>query len=155
HHRAHLDLAPGPSRHVWRLTPAGVAGVILTPRRRIVISPKIPVRNLLFLVDDEGDPDLVRPADDSGILDPLAERLARLMSERAAAGLHRDYREISHQGPYLIGQLDLAAQLRQPAGRKDQLHSRHDAFTADLPCNQVPRTLAWALAESPLLGPAA
>jgi 5-methylcytosine-specific restriction enzyme subunit McrC len=154
-HRTHLDLAPTPTRHVWRVTPAGVAGVILTARRRIVISPKIPLRNLLFLTDDEREPDRVQPSDDAGVLGPLAERLARLMSERAAAGLHRDYREMTHQGPYLVGQLDLAAQLRRPAGRKDQLHSRHDAFTADLPCNQVPRTLAQALAGSPLLGPAA
>jgi 5-methylcytosine-specific restriction enzyme subunit McrC len=150
HHRTHLDLAPTATPHAWRVTPAGVAGVILTPRRRILISPKIPLRNLLFLGDDEPEPDWVNPSD--GILDPLAERLARLMCERAAAGLHRDYREAREQGPYLLGRLDLAAQLRQPAGRKDQLHSRHDAFTADLPCNQVPRVVARALAESPLLG---
>ena len=150
-HRAHIDLAPTAAPHVWRLTPSGVAGVILTPRRRIVITPKIPLRNLLLL--DDGEPDHVDPMNSTGVLDPLAERLARLMAARAAAGLYRDYRETPHQGPFLVGQLDVAAQLRQPVGRKDQLHSRHDHFTVDLPCNQVPRALAKSLSASPLLGP--
>ena len=41
-HAAALDLAPTAARHVWRVTPAGVAGVLVTPWRRVVISPKLP-----------------------------------------------------------------------------------------------------------------
>jgi 5-methylcytosine-specific restriction enzyme subunit McrC len=152
HHRPHLHLAPTPDRHVWQLTTGGVVGVILTPRRRIVISAKIPLRNLFFSFAENLDQDHVEPIDGAQVLDLLAEELARLMDERAVAGLHRDYRETIHQGPYLLGSLDLVAQLRQPAGRKEQLHSRHDAFTSELSCNQVPRTLAAQLAGSPLLG---
>lgn len=150
-HRTHFDLAPTPRRHVWDVTPAGVAGVVVTPRRRIVITPKIPLRNFLCLHDAEGAADLVSPENEPGVIDPLAERLAALMRARADAGLHRDYRDAAHEGPYLVGQLDVAAQLRQPVARKDQLHSRHDEFTVDLACNQVPRTLAAALARSPLV----
>jgi 5-methylcytosine-specific restriction enzyme subunit McrC len=67
------------------------------------------------------------------------------MRQRAAGGLHRAYRQASTQGPYLLGALDLAAQLRQGGARKDQLVSRHDEFTADLPHNQVPHRLAALL----------
>ncbi|MFO0845730.1 MAG: hypothetical protein U0797_25655 [Gemmataceae bacterium] len=148
HHRAHLDLAPTADRHTWRVTPAGVAGVVLTPRRRVVIEAKIPVANLLYPFDRESG--AVRPSGD--LLDALADQLARRMLERAAAGLHRGYHERSHQGPYLAGRLDLAEQLRRPPGRDTQLHSRLDDFTADVPCNQVPKALAARLAASPLLG---
>jgi 5-methylcytosine-specific restriction endonuclease McrBC regulatory subunit McrC len=148
HHRAHLDLTPTADRHVWRVRPAGVAGVILTPRRRIVIEAKVPTANLLFPFD--ADSCAVRPGDDP--LDALAGQLALRMAERAAAGLHRGYRERAHQGPFLVGRLDLPAQLREPPGRKEQIHSRLDDFTADLPCNQVPKALAARLAASAFLG---
>lgn len=148
-HRAHLDLRPTTRRHRWRVTPAGYVGVVLTPRRRIVLSPKFPLRNLLLF--DDGPPDAVAPIDGGTVLDLLADRLAILMADRARAGLHREYRELHHEGPVLVGQLDVARQLRQPPGRKDQLHSRADDFSLQLPCHQVPRTLAGGLAASPLL----
>lgn len=148
HHRAHLDLVPTADRHVWRVTPAGVAGVVLTPRRRIVIEAKIPVANLLYPFDREAG--ALRPSGD--FLDALADQLARRMLERAAAGLHRGYRERIHEGPYLAGRLDLTEQLRRPPGRDAQLHSRLDDFTANVPCNQMPRALAARLAGSLLLG---
>src|SRR5436190_2190042 len=40
---------------------------------------------------------------------------------------------------------DDAAQHRQAPGRHDTLHGRHEEFTADLPCNQVPRAVAESL----------
>lgn len=151
HHRAHLDLTPAGGRNVWRVRPGGVAGVILTPRRRIVIEAKIPISTLLSPFERQTG--AVRPHGD--VLDALAEQLARTMLERAAVGLHRGYRERPHQGPFLVGRLDLMAQLREPPGRKEQIHSRPDEFTADLPCNQIPKALAGRLAASPFLGDAA
>src|SRR5205823_3618946 len=54
---------------------------------------------------------------------------------------------------YLVGSLDLSAQLRQSPYRKDQLHGRLDDLTALLPCNLVPRRLAGLML--PLVGPSA
>jgi 5-methylcytosine-specific restriction enzyme subunit McrC len=86
------------------------------------------------------------------VLDFLASRLAALLAERAAAGLHRAYAEQAGAGPFLRGGLDLPAQLRGGDGRKDRLHCRYDEFTADVPCNQVPKATAAQVLESPLLG---
>src|SRR5262249_48123089 len=50
--------------------------------------------------------------------------------------------------------LDLPAHLRDPHGRKDQLHSRFEDLSVDVPCNQVPRATAELLLRSALLGDA-
>src|SRR5262245_5838728 len=137
HHRTRLELLPTGERHHYRVTPAGVAGVIVAPTRRLVISPKIPLRNPFSLLDPLAPLD--SPPDRTEALDCLAGQLARHLAQRVAAGLHRGYRERGHAGAALVGRLDLPAQLREAAGRKDTLHSRHDDLTADLPVNQAAR----------------
>jgi 5-methylcytosine-specific restriction enzyme subunit McrC len=158
HHAAAIEVLPTGRRGRYRVTPAGVAGVIVTPRRRIVIASKVPVRNLLLLLDPLAEPpsdsDHVEPGSASELIDLLAGQLALHMSERGAAGLHRAYQESQARGAFLVGQIDVPAQLRQPAGRKDQIHSRQDEHTIEIPCNQVPRTVAAQLLASGLLAPA-
>ncbi len=155
-HRAHVEVAPTGRRGSYRLTPKGHVGTIVAPRCRLVIAPKVPLRNLLYLLDpdhsppDEADDSSVTGAD--GALDFLAGLLARLLAERAAAGLHRGYAERSDRLPFLHGSLDVAEQLRATDARKDRLACRYDEFTADLPCNQVPRTIGERVLRCPLLG---
>src|SRR5207248_949769 len=84
-------------------------------------------------------------------LDFLAGRLAHLLAERAAAGLHRGYAERAERGAFLQGRLDVAAQVRDGA-RKEALRCRFEEFTADVPCNRVPKTVAELVLRSPLAG---
>jgi 5-methylcytosine-specific restriction enzyme subunit McrC len=155
-HRNRIDLAPTGRRGVFRLTPRGCAGVVVAPTLRLVIYPKIPLQNLFLLLDPDDPisaaPDEVAPAPGLQILDFLAGRLARLLMERGAAGLRRGYREREEQGPFLHGRIDVTAQLREGAARKDRLHSVRDDFTADVPCNQAPKATAERLLASSLLG---
>jgi 5-methylcytosine-specific restriction enzyme subunit McrC len=122
-----------------------------------MIRPKIPVKNLFYLLDPTGSvpvtEDAVATQNGAEALNFLAGRLARLLAERAAAGLHRAYAERAGAGPFLQGRLDLAAQLRDRHGRKDQLHCRYEDFTANVPCNQVPKATAELVMGSPLLSP--
>jgi 5-methylcytosine-specific restriction enzyme subunit McrC len=156
HHRAHVRLTPTGRRHRYRLTPLGHVGVIVVPHCRLVIRPKIPLRNLFHLLDPLTPvpihEDRVDHPDGSEVLDFLAGRLAHLLAERAAAGLHRAYAERAQSGPYLHGRLDVAAQVGNPGGRKDRLHCRYDDFTVDVPCNRLPRATAELVLRSPLLG---
>jgi 5-methylcytosine-specific restriction enzyme subunit McrC len=155
-HRAHVKLMPTRQRDVYRLTPTGHVGTIVAPGCRLVIRPKIPVRNLFYLLDPTGPvpvaEDRTAAAPGVDLFDFLAAHLARLLAERAAHGLHRAYVERSVHGPFLQGRLDLPAQLRDAPSRKDRVHSRHEDFTADVPCNQIPRATAELVLRSPLLG---
>lgn len=156
HHRAHLRVEAAGPRGRYRVTPSGHVGTISGPACRVVIRPKIPVRNLFHLLDP-ADPfpaveDRVHAFRGGEALDFLAARLVALLGERAAAGLHRGYAERAEAGPFLHGRLDVPAQLRQPGVRKDHLHCRFDEFTADVPCNQLPRATAELVLRSPLLG---
>src|SRR5262249_28352128 len=142
YHRDHLEVLPTHRRHCFRLTALGHVGVLVAPDCRFVVRPKISVDNLFHLLD----PDAVVPAfyapnaePGSAALEFLAARLAALMTERAAAGLHRGYAERAQQGPFLQGRLDVSAQVADPSRRRDQLHSRFEEFGPDVPCNQAPR----------------
>lgn len=154
-HRAHIRLSPSNKRGHLRLTPTGHVGTIVAPRCRLVIRPKIPLANLFHLLDPESSvltaADRSTPSAADEILDFLASRLARLLAERSAAGLHRAYTERAETGPFLHGRLDVPAQANDIAGRKDRLHSRYEDFTADLPCNQVPRATAEMMLRSLML----
>ena len=155
-HRAHVDLVPAGRRGWYRLTPTGHVGTIVGPGCRLVIRPKMPLRNFFHLLDPIAPlpttVDHVSAVPGAEALDFLAGRLAQLLAERTAAGLHRAYTERAEQGPFLQGRLDLPAQLRQGHGRKDRLACRYEDFSADVPCNQVPKATVELLLRSPLLG---
>ncbi|HEY7310476.1 MAG TPA: hypothetical protein VH643_14015 [Gemmataceae bacterium] len=156
HHRAHFEVLPTGRRDRYRLTALGCVGVLGTPTCRMVIRPKIPLANVFAMLDPLAEApaanDTVTPMAGTEVLEFLAGQLARRISERVAAGLHREYRERSEQGTMLHGRLDLPAQLRQAPGRKDQLHGRFDDLTADVPCNRAAKATAEGLLASPLLG---
>ena len=157
-HRAHVELLPTGRRGYYRLTPKGHVGTIVCPACRLLIRPKIPLENLFYLLDPTAPmpilEDQITPLPVAAGLDFLANRLAELLQERAAAGLHRAYQEYANRGPFLQGHVDLPAQLRGGHGHKDQLHCRFEEFSADIPCNQVPKASAALVVRSPLLGTA-
>lgn len=154
-HRPHVEVLPTRDRNRYRLTPAGHVGVIAAPHTRLVIRPKLPLRSLFFLLDPTAPlltaDDQTTPVPGGEALNFLASRLAHLLEERAAAGLHRGYAQRDEPGPFLQGRLDVAAQVRDSSARRDQLHCRYDEFSADVPCNQVPRATAERVLGCPLV----
>jgi 5-methylcytosine-specific restriction enzyme subunit McrC len=141
---------------VYRATPTGHVGVIVAPGCRLVIRPKMPLRNVFYLLDpalplpsiiDRGTPE-----DEAEVFDLLSGQFASMLTERIAAGLHRDYAEHAEQGPFLHGRLDVPAQLREGPARKEQFHSRYDDLTADVPCNQALKATAEHTLNSGLVG---
>jgi 5-methylcytosine-specific restriction enzyme subunit McrC len=155
-HRTHLAVVPTGRRDDYRVTARGCAGVVVAPCCRLVIRPKIPLNNLFFLLDpltpEPAAADRTAGVAGDEVLDFLAGQLACRLAARAAAGLHRGYRERREDGPFLHGRLDVQAQLREAPGRKEQLHCLFDDFTADVPCNRVLRATVECLIASPLVG---
>lgn len=152
--RGLLEVRPTSRRRIWQVTAAGVVGVFHTPDFRVVLSPKLPISPLLHVLDtplaasplEEG-----AVADGGGVIDWLSGLFARLLHGRLTAGLHRGYLEQDLRGPYLLGRLDVASQVRQAGTRLDLLHCHHDDFTCDLPCNRALKAVATWLAHSSLL----
>jgi 5-methylcytosine-specific restriction enzyme subunit McrC len=155
-HRPHIEIVPTHRRGRYRMTPTGHVGSIILPTLRLVIRPKIPLANLFHLLDPDNPPPITEDRADtisgSEALDFLAARLAQLLTERTVAGLHRGYAERSERGPFLHGRLDVSAQVRDGGARKDALHCRYEEFTADVPCNRVPKAVAELVLRSPLAG---
>jgi 5-methylcytosine-specific restriction enzyme subunit McrC len=155
-HRPHVEVVPTHQRGRYRLTPNGHVGAIVLPTCRLVIRPKIPLVNLFHLLDPTSPPPLTDDRAETVVgteaLDFLAGRLAALLAERAASGLHRGYAERAERGAFLQGRLDVAAQVRDGGARKDALHCRFEEFTADVPCNRVPKAVAELVLRSPLAG---
>jgi 5-methylcytosine-specific restriction enzyme subunit McrC len=154
-HRPHVEVVPTCRRGCYRLTPTGYVGTIVLPTRRLVIRPKIPLANLFHLLDPHHPPPIIDDRADTvagtEALDFLAARLATLLAERTAVGLHRGYAERAERGVFLQGRIDVATQVRDGGIRKDALHCRFEEFTADVPCNRVPKAVAELVLRSPLV----
>jgi 5-methylcytosine-specific restriction enzyme subunit McrC len=151
-HRGRFEVVPAGRPGRYRVTSLGHVGVLALPSRTLVIRPKIPLRNLGFLLD----PDLPAPSGVAGepsddLFGWLAGAFARLLQSRVEAGLHRDYAERDERLATPRGRIDLVARLREPPGRTDAFPCRHDAFTPDVPCNRLARAATEAALRTPLV----
>jgi 5-methylcytosine-specific restriction enzyme subunit McrC len=143
------------SRGRYLLTVGGIAGTLDAPTCRLTIAPKVPLSTLWLLLDAETPPATTPtptgPDVADAILDTLAGGFLFHLARLVTRGLHRGYREEPLAAPLLQGRLDLPTQLRHGPGRPEVLHQVHDAFTADIPCNQLQRSALDALLALPRL----
>ncbi|WP_290903801.1 McrC family protein [Aquabacterium sp.] len=75
---------------------------------------------------------------------PLTEWvMARFLAELdhiVQRGLRFNYQRVEEEQPFLRGQLNVMAQLRQPPGREHRFQIRHDVFTPDRAENRLLRS---------------
>ena len=155
-HRRSLRIEPTATPGEYRVIPRNRVGTLATPAGLMRIHPKIKIAHVAyFLAPDTPFPLERAPASTQAdaLFDFLALHLATHLRARTAAGLHRELREQASCGPALQGRLDVAAQLREAAFRKDQLHSVSENWTSDLLCNQLPKSVAERVLSSLSLGP--
>lgn len=74
---------------------------------------------------------------------PLTEWIMRhfllLLDQLVKRGVRFDYLRVEEEGRYLRGQLNVAKQVLQPAGRRHLFHIRHDVFSPDRAENRLLR----------------
>ncbi|MCM5703878.1 McrC family protein [Larsenimonas salina] len=72
---------------------------------------------------------------------PLSEwvmhRFLVALDELVQRGVRFDYERIEDEQPFLRGQLDVAAQMRQPPSRAHRFRLRHDRFSPNRPENRL------------------
>ncbi len=154
-HRRHLKVWPTGKAGGYRVVPAGYVGTIEAPSCRLVIQPKIPVANFLYLlaptVSLANPIESGEPSANTEMADLLAKRLSLLLDERGRAGLHRAYVEQREVGPFVRGRLDVAEQMRHGLARADRLHCRPEEQTCDLACNQAAKAAGEMLLDCPFV----
>jgi len=149
-----LDLVPlGGDR--WRVVPRGVAGVVLTPSIRFHIRPKLPLGNLLRMIDPDLPlpvlEDLAQSQPGSEVLTILVRRLLELLTQRVRAGLKREYVETRQTDGFARGRIDIGDTMRKTDRRPDRFETRTDDWTVDHPSNRLPRSTIEFLLSHPLI----
>lgn len=69
----------------------------------------------------------------------LMQRFVEELDRIVQRGVRFSYQRVEDELPFLRGQLNVVAQLRQPPGRAHHFQIRHDVFTPDRPENRLLR----------------
>lgn len=145
---------------VWELTARRAVGVARLGGVELWITPKVPVRRLLFLLGYARDPQTWRDedvdvADAPELLPAVAHALARQVERALRGGLLAGYRRVDETAQVLRGRLRETAQLRRHHGRPLPLEIRRDVFTVDTAENRILLAAITRMLAVPGLQPAA
>ncbi|MGW0211374.1 McrC family protein [Streptomyces sp. NPDC003233] len=129
----------------WRLAGNQKVGLVRlhTPSGgalELRIHPKLPVRNLLFLLayspTDPWRPETVTAAEAEDLLPALAELLARTARRTLEAGVLHGYRTVEEDLPLVRGRIRTADQIRR-TGLPLPVAVRYDDHTPDIAENRI------------------
>jgi 5-methylcytosine-specific restriction enzyme subunit McrC len=162
-----LDLLVGPlgrrftiSRSLtgrgWTINPGSTVGVIRLPSGlQIEIRPKVPMRNLLWMlatveelrgIDFQRLEDVVDLDEFDQILEIIAEAFAGMVERRLDLGLYRNYVEEEENLPAVRGRILVTQDVHRNAVLRHRTFCRYTTYSWDLPENQVIRQVARLLA---------
>ncbi|MFG2778333.1 McrC family protein [Streptomyces prunicolor] len=145
----------------WRLTGNQKAGLIRLRTAsggtiQLHLRPKLPVRNLLFLLCyAPADPwlrDTVEAAEADDLLPALADLLARVTRRTLDAGVLHGYRTVEEELPLIRGRIRTADQLRR-VGLPLPVAVRYDDHTPDIAENRILLAALHRAARLPQLPP--
>lgn len=125
----------------YMLRPKSRVGTVVLPSLRLLIRPKVGLRNLFFLL---GYASGVRWGDEAfpydterDLLRAVAWLFDREVARASRFGLVRGYHEQEQTLPFLRGRIDLDGQIKARPGRDWPLECRFSEFSEDIPLNQV------------------
>lgn len=126
----------------YDLTPGGFVGDIVLGTTRLHIRPKVPIRNLFYmltyaanLAQFRDEATTLAAADD--LFEFVVKIFARQVDTLVRNGIARGYIEIDDSAPFLRGRLHLAEQLRRHLTRPGRFEQRLTEFTADMRENRI------------------
>ncbi|WP_131738045.1 McrC family protein [Actinomadura roseirufa] len=144
---------------LWRLRAAGKVGVVAVTASggetlTIRITPKVPIRRLLFLLgyalDAKGwRDDDVALGSEHEILPALARLFERQADRALRQGLLQGYRTTEETSLVMRGRLREADQIRRHHGEFPAVEIVHDEYTTDIAENRLLRTATERLLRLP------
>ena len=132
-----LDL-PG----TYDLTATSWVGVISTEALTLEIRPKVPIKNLLFMISYSLDRNswphsIADLQQDDTLVEAMALAFAVQVRRAIQRGLHHDYRSEEDALAVVRGRLRFDEQLRRHYARFPPIEVRYDEFTADIVENRL------------------
>lgn len=151
-----VDLKPLPGEDEYELKAASIVGTVVLPTLRLLIRPKVGLKNLFFLLGYgveltswaeerfpyEEDPDLLKA---------VAYIFEAEVSRAARQGLVRGYQAQHETLTTLRGRIDIAGQIRTRQSRPFPLECAFEEYTEDIELNRVVKAALRSLLRVPRL----
>lgn len=135
-----LSVSPDPQEGYWNLSTKQFVGTFEVDGLKVIVRPKIPLRNLFLMLEvglpaDAWLPEKIEYAEDQDLLSALISFFARTAETTLARGLYHFYRHEADDLLALRGRIDFARQFRR-GGLRVPMACSYDDFTADVDENQ-------------------
>ena len=156
-HRNHLALTPTGDPGLWQLKASQYVGTIRSQDHSLLITPKVPLPNLLALMSVEVPSEIWRSetvdlATDPDLLSVMARLFCVACESTTRRGLRSDY--VARQEMLISprGRIDIRAIINRP-GLKVPVPCRYDEHSPDIAINQLLRTALMATIRTGDLSP--
>ena len=148
-HWRSVRLAPGGA---LTINPGSTVGVLRLPSgMQLEILPKVPLRNLLWMLSEVHGislrtmPEQVTAERFDEVIELLVDTFARLVERRIDLGLYRNYVEEDGDVPAVRGRILIAQDIHRNAMLRHRTYCRFTTYSWDLPENQVIRQVVRLL----------
>lgn len=151
-----VDLEPLPGEDEYELKARSIIGTVVLPSLRLLIRPKVGLKNLFFLLGYgvgitnwaeerfpyEREPDLLKA---------VAYVFEAEVSRAARQGFVRGYQPRHETVTTLRGRIDMAGQIRVRQGRPFPLECSFEEYTEDIELNRIIKAALRRLLQVPAL----
>ena len=144
----------------YDVTPGNKIGAVLTGETTLLVQPKLPIHQVLFLLGYAADPQGWRDGnatltDAPDLVTGVAALYARVCDRALARGLLHGYHSVETDLTTVRGRIDLARQLRRRPGVDVPLAVRFQDYDEDIAENQLLLAAASTLRTLPIRSPSA
>jgi len=146
-----LQIMPGDARDSWIVRARQHVGVLTTPDVQVLVRPKVPIANVLLLLESDGralspDDGLFDYAADQEFAPAFATLYARRLERALVAGAGREYVMLEEQLVTPRGRIDIARQVKM-GWQVLPVSCRFDEYQIDTPLNRLLVAAAERLAR--------
>lgn len=153
-----IRLTAGDRPNNWFVRASQYVGTVVTPDLQLLVRPKVPIANVLYLLEEDGNALAVNQREfhygtDPEIVPAFATLYARRLEDTLATGIVRAYVTEEEQLTAPRGRIDIARQVRT-GWRVMPVACRFDEYAVNIPLNRILLAAARRLMRMAGLAPA-